>query len=496
MTSRKVQTSWHDENVLVQDARESFVERTKAILQVSDMPAIGGLPSEAGKKKEKHSYYTYPLLFYTAFPDVSLAQLRTLSLCGSFIFDHILCLDSTLDHPTSCDAGTIFLASKLQQETLSRLHRLFPPESTFWNYFNTYYDQFFQAFLHERARHHCLVTPYSEDELRFVYAGKSAVAKGCIAALAIFGDRQDLIAPLTASHDAFSVGLQLFDDLLDWQLDYHRSHYSYTLTRAFCEAGWKHHVESDQRPKPEDVRDLLQHSGIIEEILTLSLAYLDEAESIVEDETMIGEMGEGSWLAAIRQLRQRIQHFDFDAEPIDETPSTSSSTELSFEASLDVVATPIAPGWTVWLDHSRLPRVGDARILAAQNRFLCKSSSKVYRLGETLCQVGLAIASSNALYPEQSLAEHVGMSEGELEWCRRNDRWLDAILALSLDEPAQLWTPNDKPQSSTTFPGWMPPAAGRYIGYRLVQNYTDWAIGSTKPTPTEIVRYYRLRLIA
>ncbi|HDQ71773.1 MAG TPA: hypothetical protein ENN19_06710 [Chloroflexi bacterium] len=495
MTSKKVQTSWYDENLLVQDAREPFVERIKNTLQVSDMPAIGGLPSEAGRKKE-HSYYTYPLLFYTAFPDVSLAQLRSLSLCGSFIFDHILCLDSTLDHPTACDAGTIFLASKLQHEALSLLHGLFPSESTFWNYFNAYYEQFFQTLLHERARHHCLVTPYSEDELRFVYAGKSAVAKGCVAALAILGDRQDLIAPLTASHDAFSVGLQLFDDLLDWQLDYHRSHYSYTLTQAFCEAGWRHHIESDQRPKPEEVRGLLQRSGVIEKILTLSLAYLDEAEAIVEDDTMIEEMDEGSWMAAIRQLRQRIRRFHFDAEPIDESPSTHSSIELSFDSSLDVVATPIAPGWIVWLDHSRVPRVNDAHILAAQHRFLCQSSHKVYKLGETLCQVGLAIASSNTLYPEQSPAEHVGMSEGEMEWCRRNDRWLDAILALSLDEPAQLWTPNDNSQSVTPFPGWMPPAVGRYIGYRLVQNYTNWAIGSNKPTPTEIMRYYRLRLIA
>ncbi len=72
--------------------------------------------------------------------------------------------------------------------------------------------------LQERVRHYGLLTPYSEAELQFIYSGKPAIGKACIAALALLGGRKDLIAPLTTSHDHFHVAYQLIDDLQDWRL--------------------------------------------------------------------------------------------------------------------------------------------------------------------------------------------------------------------------------------------------------------------------------------
>src|SRR5436853_5852576 len=206
-------TGWRDENVRVQDARRPFNRRMKQILQVEGMPAISDLPSERRMKAgiDTLGYYTYPLLFYTVFPRVSLTQLRSLSLCGSYLFDYILCFDKILDHPSTCDVGSTLLSELLHREAMSILYQLFPANNVFWTYFDSYYSHFVQAVMRERANHQCLVRPYTEDELQFVYSGKSAIAKACIAALALLDGSEDEIAALSLSHDAFYVGFQLFD---------------------------------------------------------------------------------------------------------------------------------------------------------------------------------------------------------------------------------------------------------------------------------------------
>jgi len=436
-------------------------------------------------------YYTYPLLFYTAFPDVSLAQLRLLSLSGSYLFDYILCLDSILDNPAGSQAGSIFLSSMLQQEAFSLLYSLFPAGTPFWSYFNSYYEHFAQAMLQERVRHYGLLTPYSEAELQFIYSGKPAIGKACIAALALLGGRKDLIAPLTTSHDHFHVAYQLIDDLQDWRLDYQRRHYSYLLTYAFSEAGWKPRIESDQSPPADEVELLLQQIGVVEYTRALIFAYLDKAESVLEV-----NMAEGSWAAAIQQTRRHIEELQLGGEPPDITTPLPATTVLDWNASLDAqtTVTPVAPGWLPWLDRSRVPHVGARKIREAQQRALSQSGGAT-TIGEALCQVGLAIAYSQELCPEHNLALHLGISEGELEWCYRNEQWLDAIFSLCLEEPVCLWTPEIVP-TPNPLPGWIPPGVGRYLGYRLVRCYAYGAASSDALTTGYILRHYRHQLSA
>ena len=149
------QVGWQGDNVVVQDARRPFHRRIARLLQVHGLAAVGGLPSEQriATGIDTLGFYTYPLLFYTLLSGVSLSQLRALSISGSFLFDHVLCLDARLDRSSPPSAGAALLNQALYHEAITRLHALFPSTSTFWGHFDRYYEHFAQAVLFEESQH-------------------------------------------------------------------------------------------------------------------------------------------------------------------------------------------------------------------------------------------------------------------------------------------------------------------------------------------------------
>lgn len=485
--TKEQHTGWRDENILVQDARRPFTRRVQRMLHVEGMAAISSPPSERRLAAgiDTLGYYTYPLLFYTAFPRVSLAQLRTLSVGGSYLFDYILCLDRMLDQSSLNDAGTTLLSGLLQREAMTLLYQLFPAGSAFWTYFDTYYAHFAQAVLRERACHHHVVRPYTEAELEFIYAGKPALAKSCIAALALIDGSEAGIAALSASHDAFYVGFQLVDDLLDWRLDYLQGHYSYPLTLAFQQGDWRKRVESRSRPDLAEVEAWLHASGAAEQSLALALHYLEHAEAC------LGAMPEGSWLAAIRRMRQNVAGFRFPVAAPPEPPPMADAGESLWLGSVTTLAVPLAQSWRPWLDLARLPQSIAPQILAVQQQYLAAVGGST-TIGIALAQVGLAIAASLVQFPDQGLDAHLGMSMGELSWCRHNVGWLDAMLALSIDEPAWAWTPEMLAPSVPL--GWLPLTVGRYLGYRLVELCRHSGMSLAQLTPLGVLEHYRRQL--
>lgn len=503
MTRQATDVGWHDDNAAVQVARRPFTQRACRVLQVDGLLDFAGLPSQRRLEADidTRAYYTYPLLFYSAFPDVSLAQLRTLSLCGSYMFDYMLTLDQQLDNNGSGDATTLFLGGLLHQEALMLLSTLLPPSTPYWRHFDNYIEQFVQATLRERLNHHGLCNPYADEELENVYAGKAAVGKASIAALAFLGDRRDLIAPMAASHDHFHVAYQLLDDLQDWRDDYRRRQYSYPLAWALGHAGWVSRAESSAPPPAEDVGRLLMESGAVEHTRARSLAYLDRARSALRV-----DMPDGSWAAAIDQARRLVSSFAFHHElersdaPAshpggkacsESVPDRSSAlgrrTALDWSTALDADATavPVAADWARWLDPTRAPHVTDARIRATQRAALLQAGGAA-TVGEAVCQVGMAVAASRTRHPQHPLTLHLGMPAGELAWCARNIPWAFAVLTRSVDAPARLWSANTTPRSPT---GRMPVGIGRYVGLRLVDEYTQ-AVPTGDVTPARVLDHH------
>jgi hypothetical protein len=489
-TTRHV--GWQGDNVVVQDARRPFRRRIARLLQVHGLAAVGGLPSEQriAAGIDTLGFYSYPLLFYSLFPGVSLSQLRALSMSGSFLFDHVLCLDVRLDRLSPPSAGAALLNQALYHEAITRLHALFPSTSAFWGHFDRYYEHFAQAVLFEESLHRSLVHSYEEQDLEMIYSGKAAMAKACLAALAVLDGNEAALAPLEASHDAFYVGFQLADDLADWQLDYARRHYSYPLTRAFLSAGWERRVESANPPAVAEVGDLLTDSGAVEEARTLALDYFDRAERTLD------RMPAGSWQAAIRHTRERVLRFQFDratsAAPVAETIPARNASAAWTGASGIVV--PIAAAWRRWLDPAREPRIPVVGIRDEQRRVL-EEGGVPATTGIALCTVGLAIAASIRAFPEHPLEAHLGVSAGELDWLRGHDAWLDALLELGINDPPELWTAADH-VSSSALPQWVPPAVGRYLGHRMVARCARDLPGVAAPTVGAILAHDRRQRVA
>ncbi|MFE9883311.1 hypothetical protein [Streptomyces sp. NPDC005784] len=482
---------WRGDSALVEEDRRPLRRRVARLLQVDGLPATAGLPSERriAVGVDPRIFYTYPLLFYTSFPDVSLAQLRALSTSGSYLFDYVLTLDEVLDRPSSCTGGSLLLGAALHREALHGLHTLLPPGSPFWGHFDRYFEHFCQAVLREEARHRGLLQPYPREELELVYSGKSAIAKACLAALAVLGGDERPLAWLEASHDSYYVAFQLADDLTDWRIDYERGHYSYPLTLAFLRAGWQRRVESGDRPPVPEVAELLARQGVVEEIRTLALEYLDRASGTVES------MTDGSWPAAIRTTRERISSPAFSLGPPPGQPGTAAAPRgaeagpVGWRGDPQTPATPVAPSWWPWLDSRRAPSVPRPALLAEQLRTL-DTAGPAHTTGEALCQVGLAIAASRRAFPQHGLAEHIGVSAAELDWLDQHGPWLDGLLALGLDEPPEPWHP-DRLSTPGTAPGWVPPAVGRYLGHRLVAQCAQERLPGPAPTVDALLRSYR-----
>ncbi len=263
-----------------------------------------------------------------------------------------------------------------------------------------------------------------------------------------------------------------------------------TLTRAFQLAGWERPLEAGDGPSVSDVGDLLSRSGVVEEVRALALTFFNRAESTVDD------MAQGSWLAAIRHTRERVASFQFHpaAEAAPAHQPRPAGAGSSFWNGTPGIVVPVARAWRAWLDRTREPRVAAASLVAEQQRVLHESGA-ASTVGTALCQVGLAIHASMRRFPEQDLAAHVGMSAGELEWCRRNDTWLKALLALSIDYPPELWTVAD-PVPPGPFVGWVPPAVGRYLGYRMVAYCARAVPGAAQPTVSTVLEHHRRHLVA
>ena len=476
-------TGWRDENIRVQDARRPFIRQTREALQVDGLPTFDELPSERRRASgiDTLSYYTYPLLFYELFPRVSLAQLRALSVCGSYLFDYALCLDRLIDHAARSDLGVLLLSQRLHREALGQLARLFEPDHRFWGYFDRYTAELMQAALCERARHCHLVTPYRKRDLEQMAAGKAALAKICLAALTLLDGSEPALARLAASHDTFYVGFQLFDDLQDWRLDYQSRHYTYPLTEVLLRAGLRERAESAERPPAEEVGELLHSTGVLEECRALALEYLVRAEGYLE------KMDDGSWARAISQTRGRINAFQLDLAAPQEPPAPPAPQ--SWDTSGTAVATPIAAAWRPWLDPTRTPLVQDQRLLEVQRQHL-RGAEPATTLGLAVCQVGLAISASLERYPETDPALHLGVRPAELVWCQANDGWLEALLALALDQPAERWAP---PADAGAPAGWLSPAIGRFLGYHLVQSYRTGQ--GSPPSAQAVLNDYRRKLI-
>ncbi len=228
-------------------------------------------------KSKKQFYVFYPLLFFPLFPGVPAQSVRKITLAGNLYFRYLISLDACID--AEQEPKCLLTAHVLHEAALDILHELFEARSCFWKYFYTYGREFLTALARESECHRNPAAVPTVSDMQIIARGKSAYAKAATAALAALASREELLETLSASQDAFHIGLQLYDDVVDWNKDYTDGRYSYLLTTVLHMHGER---DSSKRPAVDLMGRMVYFSKAAESHLEMSRDYLQRAFNLVK----------------------------------------------------------------------------------------------------------------------------------------------------------------------------------------------------------------------
>jgi squalene-hopene/tetraprenyl-beta-curcumene cyclase len=280
------------------------------------------------------AYHYYPFLFAEVFPRVSYSDVRMVALSGQLYAEYLLLRDKLMDDQigrrTLLWYRTFLYAGFLHEKSLGVLHSLFAPDSSFWQHFTAYHQEFTRSVFREKTRHLGALTAYPKEELHRIAIGKSAMAKASPTALAVLGHDEEKIEPLAASQDLVAIARQLYDDLLDWKKDYHRKSYSYLLTHVIMKHGFEQDVQAGNQPDVKTIGQILYYSGLAEALLDEANNYYREAACGIEG------LNCSRWVKYIQHLQQDCQRLRNDLSEIRnktltvyQSPSKKKSASLS-----------------------------------------------------------------------------------------------------------------------------------------------------------------------
>jgi len=273
----------------VHDIVSAFYRKIEPIFAPQDVkPVPAGFEdsSDLVKGPEVTAYHYYPFLFAEEFPQVAIENVRQVAVAGQFYAERLLLQDKLIDEQmgeqTLLRHRAFLSTALLHEESLAILHSLFSSDSPFWRYLAGYHQEFAQAVFLERVKHLQTLSPYSEEEMRSIARGKSALAKASPTALAVLAGDGEKIEPLTTSQDFVAVAYQLYDDLQDWKKDYQRKNHSYLLTKIILEHGFETDLQAGAGPDAKTIGQILYYSGLAEGLLEEADHFYQEALHSVE----------------------------------------------------------------------------------------------------------------------------------------------------------------------------------------------------------------------
>lgn len=194
------------------------------------------------------------------------------------LYAYTLFIDDIIDVTEKADALPLMLASQLLLERgLSRLYAVLPMESGVRVHVDAYFLEAATAVLAEFQEHRGHLKPYSSEDVDRL-GQKVAFLKLCASCLLSMDGRQpDDHETLLLPVGALATGMQLLDDIADWEEDFRARNFTPLLTMAL--AG----LESDapETPQcldtltPRDVMVRLITTGALENHIALGLSWLE-----------------------------------------------------------------------------------------------------------------------------------------------------------------------------------------------------------------------------
>jgi hypothetical protein len=148
---------------------------------------------------------------------VEMALQRQVGVCSLYVLRAILDLDDIADQdavpaslPLSVAASTL-----MYSEMLGRYHRLFPPDSIFWERVRVYFGEWVRSMAWERQ----VADDWQRGLDLDAAAGKAAPFKYGCAAIALLGGAAERLPEIERGVDLMHGLLMLIDDAFDWMKD-------------------------------------------------------------------------------------------------------------------------------------------------------------------------------------------------------------------------------------------------------------------------------------
>jgi hypothetical protein len=218
-----------------------------------------------------------PWIFRDTFPRLSEEQLLELGEAGVFLMLTVVLRDHLADGQLPATPDAVELQQRLMTKARHTFRSSVGNQPIFWQRFEAYEQQVLSA-LQLEARYRA--SPGEAYDLRTAWligAGKSALAKAIPCAMAALCEAMPRLVPLEHSIDALAAGRQLLDDVVDWQEDLARGHYTFPLAQAVSRLEEVGEVISFQA-----IESIISNSTILEDALTQVRAWYHRALTKIE----------------------------------------------------------------------------------------------------------------------------------------------------------------------------------------------------------------------
>jgi hypothetical protein len=221
-----------------------------------------------------------PWAFRDTFPNLAEEQLLDLGEAWIFLILSVVLRDHLADGQWTVNPDTL----ELQRRLTAQAHNIFRASlgdcAIFWQRFEHYEQQVVSALRLEAHYRTMPSEPYGLAAAWHIGAGKSALFKTIPCAMAALCEAMTCLAPIESSIDALAAGRQLLDDIVDWNEDLARGHWTYPLARAMEHLD--HIRKTGENISPEAIRTCISDSAILEGALAHIYVWYHQALAQVE----------------------------------------------------------------------------------------------------------------------------------------------------------------------------------------------------------------------
>ncbi|RTE09336.1 class 1 isoprenoid biosynthesis enzyme [Paenibacillus whitsoniae] len=178
---------------------------------------------DVGQEGSSKNYVCYLLPYWME--DVGELPSETqdkLAIANIFIMLYYFIQDDIMDSSKGEHREKLPLANLFQLDYMAIYRELFPASSPFWNYFDTYVQEWADSVTNEGSR-----DDFHGDKLRI--ARKASPVKNASTGTLLLTGQAHFIPEVTAAVELALVTLQMLDDYADWEEDLEEGSYNCLL---------------------------------------------------------------------------------------------------------------------------------------------------------------------------------------------------------------------------------------------------------------------------